>query len=66
MLLVKACGEKKGPDVVQEPGSEEGEMSPEGEARRGTRRVGVLKVTRALEVRCLCKREVLVSAFQDY
>lgn len=66
MLLVKACGERKGPDVVREPGNEEGEMSSEGEARRGTRRVGVLKETRDLEVRCLCKMEMLISAFRDY
>lgn len=46
MLLVKACGEKKGPDVVQEPGNEEGEISSEGEARRGMRRISVMKGTR--------------------
>lgn len=63
MLLVKACGEKKGPDLIQEPGSEEGEMSPELPlARKGMRRV-VLKVTRNLEVRCFYKVEMLISAF---
>lgn len=63
MLLVKACGEKKGPDLIQELGSEEGEMSPEGEAKKGMRRVDVLKVTRNLEVRCFYKMEMLIFAF---
>lgn len=44
MLRVKACGEKKGLAVVKGPGSGEGEMSPEGEARPFRSIVAILMV----------------------